>query len=108
MTYELAKQLKEAGFEQRPYKDNNYLSAVGVPKKIFVDEFPDEAVYNPSLSELIEACGEGFGELQREKDEVGEVIWYATHRGMNDMTQGYAKGKTPEEAVAKLYIKIYG
>ena len=103
MKYSLAKQLKEAGF---PQFYASFMLDYGDRKgqRIFYD---NEWVYTPTLSELIEACGEDFGELQREKDEAGEVIWYATHRVMNDMTGGYARGKAPSEAVAKLYIKIY-
>ena len=46
MPYELAKELKEVGFRQPP----------------------GGFIYIPTLEELIEACGEMFGELERTTD----------------------------------------
>ena len=56
MNYELAKELKDAGF---PYP--------------WVDTFEEQSPWNhPALSELIEACREGMFSLTKEDD-----IWRA-------------------------------
>ena len=78
MNYELAKELKEAGF---PFKH---------PQSKW-----SEYIF-PTLSELIETCGDGFHLLQR-KDIGGN--WSAISRGGNS-----GEGKTPEESVARLWI----
>ena len=92
MNYKLAKQLKEAGFPEIQWSG------------IRIDGVESEVKYHlPTLSELIGACGDEFGELQRDKDAVGDVIFIAIHRSIKDMAE---YGKTPEEAVAKLWLKL--
>lgn len=98
MTYELAKELKEAGFKV-PLHDcwemgcqNNY------------------GVCYPTLSELIEACGE----IVLWKDE--KRGWRAGHGGDRKMAYGESyfddypnfltTGSTPEEAVVRLYLEL--
>ena len=80
MTYELAKQLKDAGF-------------------------PDSEYIIPALSDLIEACGDKFVKLEkvvsgwsargtqgRYKDPISDqMVW---------------GGINPEEAVAKLWLAL--
>ena len=126
MNYELAKKLKDAGFPQkRPitYRENQEWYEGGddweksfTPdgrkedrKKLGLSEYAihvfDEeekerlGVYRPPLSELIEACGENFFELQRLLN--GEFV--ALH---NPSAKGF-DGKTPEESVAKLWLALY-
>ena len=60
MDYKLAKQLKDAGFFQPQKGKGYYLSTVGIPKQIFIDEFPNEVAYVPTLEELIGGAGKGF------------------------------------------------
>lgn len=84
MNYELAKQLKEEGF---PFDK---------------DVIEWEPGYIPTLSELIEACGDGFHGLWVIQDE-----WEA----FSELDNGYivgknGEGKTPEEAVAKLWLAL--
>lgn len=85
MTYKLAKRLKEAGFpqpersEDLPMRNGNWIMDV----------------YEPTLEELIDACGEGFFSLERNDRE-----WNAAKHPSEQ------RGKTPLEAVAKLYIKL--
>jgi len=89
MDYKLAKELKDAGF---PQANKNY-------KGVYLFEKPDgmgECAYNPPLSELIDACGQRFDNLNR----VLENTWIAEWKTISE------GGKTPEEAVAKLYIKL--
>ena len=123
MNYELAKQLKDAGFPQFgngfALIPDNIPVGDGTPEEIEEDGtmtvidwqnyiyntslHSEEMMYQPTLSELIEACGDEFGELQRDKDAVGDVIFIAIHRSIKDMAE---YGKTPEEAVAKLWLKL--
>jgi len=119
ITYELAKKLKKAGFPQKgdgkivifdfsyPGQEENPVEEwVGkarglktfTPEYIGSDEGKRLMVYNPTLSELIEACGDEFFELQRFPN--GEFA--ALH---NPSGTGY-DGKTPEEAVVKLWLKL--
>ena len=109
MEYKLAKQLKDLGFTQNEWNGvGSYLSSFGIPKKIFVDEFSSEVAYIPTLSELIEACGDEF-QLTRWDESVWDGLWVASTEIYYD-DAGYVgdigEGKTPEEAVAKLYIKL--
>lgn len=83
MTYELAKQLKDAGF----------------PQKGMIT--PEDMAYSPTLSELIEACGEKFEMLSRFNGCKPEFQWEAT-----GLLEGVEMGKSPEEAVAKLWLEL--
>lgn len=100
MNYELAKKLKEAGFPQRSkqfpipsdtreYDDGTIEFPTGTP----------EPVHLPTLSELIEACGEGFYSLIR---SPREGLWCA-YQVFERLTGLY---KTPEEAVANLWLAL--
>jgi len=88
--YPLAVELKNAGFPQK--QGEAYL--MGENHEIVYDLAP----YRPTLSELIEACGEKFYQLT----DMG-IGWTAIdnverwHRG---------DGKTPEEAVARLWLAL--
>jgi hypothetical protein len=57
MNYELAKELKDAGF---PQEGNG--ARIAPPDKIVVRR--DDFAYAPTLEELIEACGENFMRLE--------------------------------------------
>lgn len=122
LSYETAVKLKEAGFRQfrfdtlNPYKgeiyfptgrclpyghpDTNILIKMGVengedPKK--------ELVYSPTLSELIEACGDRFAELSKGNSQV-DAPWTAS--GLPIKIGFCGQGDTAEEAVAALYLLI--
>lgn len=86
MDYKIAKQLKEVGF---PQPKNGEL-VHGIP-------WEEEDCYHPTLSELVDACA------------VAIVI---TIQPDGYTSIGYEcveyDGKTPEDAVAKLYIKLHG
>jgi len=108
MTYELALKLKNAGFPQERGREplpNCYWN--------FNSAFPEQGwyldnenlayekeytIYIPTLSELIEACGEDFYALWVR----GDNTWFAC----KDMGDIGAEGSTPEEAVAKLWLAI--
>lgn len=90
MTYELAKKLKEAGFPQDGkgmwYADN--------------PNGEGDAVYSPTLSELIEACENKLWMLERIDGVAWEAYPYVS------VGKGSELGKTPEEAVAKLWLTL--
>jgi len=107
--YELAKQLKDMGFRQdinigsffywedtkelHQHDPENYIKPTSDYIKI------------PTLSELIESCGNNFVELIR-KEELNSIIkirWRANGIGDNDFI---GVGKTPEEAVARLWLEL--
>lgn len=104
MNYELAKKLKDAGFPQIPQND------------CFIDG--DDSVTKPTLSELIEACGDLFVSLHpnktifwnqaTKKNEFSIVDW----RASGDSCEGnitpmhVSVGQTPEEAVANLWLEL--
>jgi hypothetical protein len=142
MNYELAKQLKEAGFkwdetleEVRFHNDN--LTRIGKTEPIFIDAYMDipekykERIldgddgwfYAPTLSELIDACGDKFGALkpldslenqgfnisigwkaESKKWETENINQYGEKQG--GIANYFGEGKTPEEAVAKLWLKL--
>lgn len=108
MNYELANWLKEAGFAQKK-SDNNcfYITSSGsvVPYKIW------NGAYLPTLSELIEACGDRFHMLIKGIDYPAKQPKYWAYEEYDwDMEQSSGKegvGQTPEEAVAKLYLALH-
>ncbi len=94
MTYELAKKLKEAGFSQ---KERNGLTWNDICE---LGNCPEEKMKVPTLSELIEACGNKFGKIEFINDNQ-EYKWIATDCEGNKCWE-----KNPEEAVAKLWLEL--
>lgn len=88
MNYELAKQLKEAGFPQPEYTEDT--------KGDYYSEGDGKIIYVPTLSELIEACGGGFIYLAKDSNR-----WDA-----KSQTYIISKMSSPEEAVAKLWLNL--
>ena len=84
MTYETAKKLKEAKF---PFLWNYE------PQALAFREYP-------SLSELIEACA-----LKTLRLESWKEGWKAGDY-LHQSIKKYALGKTPEEAVANLFLRL--
>lgn len=87
--YQLAKELKEAGFKSESFALINA-----------------NTWQAPTLSELIEACGEEFHSLNHDPE------LYVTSTSPNGEWIAYGsrcvkvRGKTPEEAVAKLWLEL--
>jgi hypothetical protein len=108
MTYELAKKLKEAGFT---FKEWYLEEHCGKSSELQWDNKDWEY---PTLSELIEACGEEFGELSlcscMPAPHNHACIWDA--KAKDEMINGEhqdkwaGRGDTPEEAVAKLWLAL--
>jgi hypothetical protein len=104
LSYQIALELKYRGF---PQTRNDGLCKHGnwgfVDLRESCDCVPVEVATIPTLSELIEACGEHLRSLDncgeqgweaiREDDECGEPI-------------GFEEGSTPEEAVARLWLAL--
>lgn len=86
MNYELAKELKDAGF--RP--------------DIYLYEVTREVGNAPTLEELIEACGDQFYSLVFALDND----WRAFSEKDQWNTVATADGKTPTEAVARLWLAL--
>lgn len=96
MNYELAKQLKDAGF---PQGEPN-----GFPGILNPDG--DKDVYYPSLTELIEACGDSFYALIWGRGTV-EGIWFASSMTSPEFKiETASKGDSAEEALAKLWLEL--
>lgn len=110
ISYELAKELKDAGFPQGKSAKIYYIVDCPLPngrmKPQECEQGADLSVVNvsefcdiPTLSELIEACGEEFHCILKRGEEEGDK-WEA--RSLNTRVNA----NTPEEAVAQLWIAI--
>jgi len=108
MNYELALALKNAGFPQKYHYDWQGIS--DFPASTILDkEHPEEwgvRISNPTLSELVEACGDGFTFIKRDKNWNGKYCWMAVYEHEIPMNCVRADGSTPEEAVARLYLAL--
>lgn len=109
MNYDLAKKLKDAEFPLYKRQDLN-----GKRNYWFVpfeepSKYETEKLFCPTLSELIEACGDIDLGLYRFYNSQNKLIWQADDDSL-DMKDGenklYAVGSTPEEAVANLYLAL--
>jgi len=113
MTYELALALKNKGFPQELkdvvseniYFDSNKEIVIGA----FVEsEVSEKMVKVPTLSELIEACGEEFKSVTRAYNAEGNVEWYAEGEDITVPTNDQLGYSSPEEAVARLWLALQG
>jgi hypothetical protein len=121
MNYELAKKLKDAGFPQPEEPTTGHYDSWVIKEsygKGFI-EYEGEGikyyrfmpgviyhrgiVYCPTLSELIEACGENKFILEIENGDC--VAKYYEDVELENWWV-YGTGSTPEEAVAKLWLVI--
>src|SRR5947209_6527799 len=102
MIYEIAKELKDAGFPQGGKGTWSY-----PPDALIVR--PADRVYQPTLEELIKACGDNLFGIRRYKTEKG-VYWRAHgNDAPSNEDWGYAiAGTTPAEAVARLWLEVRG
>jgi len=91
MKYELAKELKEAGYRQTPQG------------KFYIDaDNADVGITAPTLEQLIEACGERIAGIDRYSEKWVAVAYFDSEE--DDGT--IAEGSTPTEAVAKLWLAL--
>ena len=124
VSYELAKKLKDAGFPQdcgRHHGTKKVIrrrTSVKFPTKegikrfrasVGIDVGKQDPCAIPALSELIEACGEEvfltncIGFADRYKSKQG---WIASKSYGVEKPEDLGEGKTPEEAVAKLWLAL--
>lgn len=133
MNYELAKELKDAGFPQKAewHVDVNawggswyYVqpqdSCPGITFlspddliKVAQGEIQPELYKLPTLSELITACGEDMVKLEHlfKGDEDESSNWWMAESNTLGLSKGFqdiifGKGSTPEEAVARLWLAL--
>ena len=126
ITFELAKQLKDAGFRQNlhsGYKGDVYYQGLLTPFQAIKDAHYDngtlicylyECVVIPTLSELIKSCGNKFSNIEavygtketfyiaRYDEEIDQCE--TCHRMGNKLYRG--QGGCPEEAVAYLWLEL--
>jgi len=109
MNYELAQELKDAGFPN--IKDLQHrqgrefiLSDGSVPVYSLGNAENVTDWFIPILEELIEACGKQFDRLISYHD-TGD--WEATSEKDSDGYFKSASGKTPTEAVARLWLALH-
>ena len=105
MSLEIAVELRDAGFPQggkvRPTEPAGWGGA-------------DDDTINPTLSELIDACGNRFGGIltieEHPMGKWGAMNSVARSRMCHDLKytfdRGVYIGKTPEEAVANLWLAL--
>lgn len=115
MNYEIAKELKVAGFPQKidEYKWH-YTSMAGEekPRRNWGRITNHGAnTDEPTLSELIEACGEMFVLHSPNSLDVNEEYYQHSNKVWTAYSQRKEKrnkeeGLTPEEAVAKLWLAL--
>ena len=126
MNYKLAKQLKDAGFPQRlnmeidgegydRCKEGRLIPGMVIDEKnaarvLKKGEDMGEIAYEPTLEELIEACGDEFDKLIKnygeEENKLAKEIFGEDSDWIAYAYSLTASGKTPTEAVAKLWLKL--
>lgn len=122
MSYELAKELKDTGF---PQMGDGFILLLGNPELV---EDPEdqtmsrierskyvmlgkynrygEDVYEPTISELIEACGDKFHTLGRSPDRLWWAAEFKDSAIFEDTYPLRVGGNSPEEAVARLWLAL--
>jgi len=91
ISYNLAKKLEKAGFPQKPKSEF----------PLYICEDDKKPMQIPTLSELIESCGKGFGQLEKTDNN-----WKCIPAGSYMFSLDWIAGKSPEEVVAKLWLKL--
>lgn len=117
ISHELAKELKGAGFPQENgewyQRGDRIINAHEEDAGLLLSYVPrldtTEPVKIPSLEELIEACGVRFNELEKIRHTRKPGLWTAyslicEECGVDKNSHAY--GKTPTEAVARLWLVL--
>ena len=116
INYDLAKKLKDAGFPQVIWSGQSYweIHSQKEPVALMAERFMEneaigDKVKIPTLSELIEACGDRFFSLFQCKGHAGNGhCWKAdAEDSMGRVTIAAFDHPTPEEAVANLWLKLH-
>jgi hypothetical protein len=99
MNYELARQLKDAGF---PAKTCVFCNEMGDGR------VSDATWHKPTLTELIEGSGDKLDILERTRGGFRQIgSWVARTLKLGPLA-GAFYGDTPEEAVARLWLALRG
>lgn len=93
----LAIQLEQAGF---PAPDGNWALSM-------YESTSEGFTARPNLSELIEACGDGFGSLEALHDGNDHVQKWRSRSWDTGLETNHWICSTPEEAVAALYLALH-
>jgi len=107
MDYILAKQLKDAGFEQNG-KGEYFEIGGGLPIAYKGEKVVSGKYYLPTLEELIDICGSHFSNL-----DYGYLSGTFRAYGFSDLSEGRSDEvssdwcTTPTEAVAILWLKLH-
>jgi hypothetical protein len=109
MNYELAQELKDAGFpnikDLQHRQGREFILPDGsVPVYSLGNAHNVKDWFIPLLEELIEVCGEKFDRLVAYHDKR---TWEATSEMDSDGFVKSATGKTPTEAVARLWLALH-
>ena len=111
MEYALCKKLKEAGFPQRESDVGDFDLCQHNNGELHDRNEECEVIIVPTLEELIEACGEEFGDLSfavYENDGTEENPkrnWLALPKP-NGIARTAHVGNSPSEAVANLWLAL--
>lgn len=108
MTYELAKKLKDAGFPNLGMKNGvaRWEDKEGSYYLIDRDKLPEDSIYQPTLSELIAACG-NFKNFMLVRMNGEWQASSADELNIDFLLNLPAKAETPIEAVANLYLALH-
>lgn len=105
MNYELAKKLKGCGFPQAKggfYYWNRELMEACDMRPFYDERTVTHTIKIPTLSELIEACGDKFHGIY-----VAGGDWKAHgFNSSNEFDDVWAYGPTADEAVANLWLEL--
>lgn len=105
MTYELGKELKNAGFPlNEVYSPDPLRFSTG---SLICHRIDGKDYYEPTLEELIEACDYKFGSLWRVESDIA-ITWCASAEfdfQIGELTRA-SNGDNPEAAVAKLWLAL--
>jgi len=97
MTIELLKQLKEAGF---PNKILFVCMREDHDCRADKDDCKISCISEPTLSELIKACGDNLKGLMKREDGSWDAVV------PDSIPVDYSIDKTPEEAVKRLWLAL--
>lgn len=106
LDYPTCLKLKENGFPQK--SEGDYIDPNG--EVIYSGDWheynTEDCVSLPTLEELIKECGLSVQDFDLERRFNGMPRWIATLWKDGRYSQGREEGKTPEEAVANLYLAL--
>jgi hypothetical protein len=105
ISYELANELKNAGFPMQKLSDWNMVQC---PFNWGHFNYNGTPYILPALSELIESCGDKFSVLNKGNSRTQHWggRWHASSQEDDLVDSIHVFGTTPEEAVARLWLAI--